>query len=57
MIGQVRLFGANVCQVLMHLLYPSVKNVLKKIGHKPGGGGSNCKVTENKRFYNALLLD
>ena len=29
--------------------------MLKKIGHKPSG--VNGKVTGNKRFYNALLLD
>ena len=29
---------------------------LKRIGQEPSGG-SNCKVTGNKCFYNALLLD
>ena len=33
------------------------RNCVNKIGHEPSGGGSNCKVTGNKRFYNALLLD
>ena len=30
--------------------------MFKKIGHKPSRG-SNCKVTENEPFYDALLLD
>ena len=31
-------------------------HLLKKIGNEPsGGGGSNCKVSENKRLYNALM--
>ena len=32
-------------------------HLLKKISNEPsgGGGGSNCKVAENKRLYNALM--
>ena len=30
--------------------------MFKKIGHEPSGG-SNCKVTGNKCFNNAFLLD
>ena len=31
--------------------------MLKKIGHEPSGGQIVSKVTGNKRFYCALLLD
>ena len=30
--------------------------MLNQIGHEPSVG-QNCKVTENKRLHNALLLD
>ena len=42
---------------IAHLLQSGVRNVLMTIGYEPIKWGSNCKVTENKRFYNALLLD
>ena len=41
---------------ITHNLSPGVKNNFKKIGHI-NQVGTNCKVTENKRFNNALLRD
>ena len=59
MMGQFRLYrckGMSRYCCITHNLSPVVKNVFKKISHI-NQVGSNCKVTENKRFNNALLLD
>ena len=54
-IGQLVYISAKVRQVLLRLLQSGVKSVLKKIGHEPSGG--QIVKSQNKRFYNAHLLD
>ena len=49
----VRRYVSYCC--ITHHSQPEVKNVLKKINHKPSGG--QIVKSYKKRFYNALLLD